>query len=136
MNPVLKNVLAVLVGIVIGGVINYALVYLGHQIIDPPAGMDPMDTESMNEHMSSMTARHFIFPILAHALGTLAGAFVCVKLAASRHKTLAMIIGFFYLLGGISAVMMINPPLIMTILDLTLAYIPMAWLGWRLAKNE
>ena len=137
MNPVIRNVLATAAGVIIGGGINYALVYLGHQIIEPPAGIDPMDPESLNANMNTMSARHFILPILAHAAGTFAGAFIAVKLAASRFKTLAMIIGFFYLIGGISATFMINPPIWVIIVDLGLAYLPMAWLGWKLAgRNE
>lgn len=135
MNPIIRNILAVIAGIIVGGLVNYGLVLLGHQIVAPPAGMDPMDPESMREHMANMTGKHFLFPFLAHALGTLTGAFTCVKLAASRHKTLAFIIGFFYLLGGITAVMMIQAPMWMNVLDLTVAYIPMAWLGWKLGKG-
>ncbi len=72
-------------------------------------------------------------PFLAHALNAFVGAFVTVKIAANRHLLLAMIIGIVSLLGGIAAVVMIPAPLWFNITDLTLAYLPMAFLGGKLA---
>ena len=44
--------------------------------------------------------KNFVFPFLAHALGTLAGAFVAAKIAASHKMRFALAIGFLFLLGG------------------------------------
>jgi len=89
--------------------------------------------ESLAESMELFTFVNFIPPFLGHALGTLVGAFLAVKLAASNHKTIGLGLGVFFLLGGISAVVMLGGPLWFIVADLVLAYIPMGYLGFMLA---
>ncbi|MDX2134991.1 MAG: hypothetical protein SFV52_09400 [Saprospiraceae bacterium] len=133
MNPVIRNILAVVAGVVIGSIVNMALVMAGGQLIPPPAGADVSSMESLKATMHLFQPQHFIFPFLAHALGTLVGAYVAVRLSSSRHMLFAMGIGAFFLLGGISNIMMLGGPLWFTLLDLIVAYIPASWLGGQLA---
>ncbi|MEM8891669.1 MAG: hypothetical protein AAGD28_27065 [Bacteroidota bacterium] len=133
MNPTLRNIIAIVAGAVIGGLVNSGLVNIGASIIPPPEGMNPADMESIKEFMPQMEFRHFIFPFLAHALGTLAGAFTTAKLAANQAQRLGLFIGFFFLIGGILMVYMLPSPLWFNVLDLIGAYIPMAFLGSKLA---
>ncbi len=72
-------------------------------------------------------------PFLAHALGTLSGAFVAAKLAASHSMKFALAIGTAFLLGGSIAAAKIAGPLWFTVTDLVLAYLPMGYLGGVLA---
>ena len=46
MSTLLRNVLAVIVGIAIGGVVNTALITLSPSLIPPPAGVDVNSAES------------------------------------------------------------------------------------------
>jgi len=80
--------------------------------------------------------KHFIFPFLAHALGTFVGAFVAAMIAANHKMKFAMSIGGFFLLGGISSVFMLPSPTRFTVLDLAVAYIPMAYLAGKLAMKN
>jgi hypothetical protein len=95
-----------------------------------------MDMESIKANIHLFPPKNFVMPFLAHALGTLVGAFIAVKIAASRHLLLAMIVGAFFLLGGIQAVMDIGGPMWFTITDLVLAYLPFAFLGYLLGKKR
>ena len=133
MNPILKNILAVIAGFIVGSIANIALVMLGHLLIPPPEGMDPMDPESLKAFAHLFEARHFVGPFIAHAAGTFVGALVASKIAAGHHMKLALVIGIIFLLGGISMVMDLPSPMWFNILDLGFAYIPMAWLGWKLS---
>lgn len=56
-------------------------------------------------------------------------------LAASRKMVLALMIGFVFLLGGVTNVLMLPAPLWFNIVDLVGAYLPMAWLGGRLGAG-
>ena len=132
MNPILKNVLAVAAGIIIGGIINGGLIMLGPSIIPLPEGIDPGNIESIKANIHRYSTANFISVFLAHALGTLVGAFVCTKLLAVRQITFPILIGFFFLIGGVSMVKQIGGPTWFTSLDLILAYVPMAWLGAKL----
>jgi hypothetical protein len=83
--------------------------------------------------MTFFTPVNFIFPFLAHALGTFAGAFAAAKLAASHSAKFAIGIGVFFLIGGVAAVYMLGGPLWFIVTDLLVAYIPMGYLGALLA---
>ncbi len=133
MNPILKNVLAVIAGVVLGSVVNMGLVNIGPSIIPLPEGADVSTTEGLRDSMGLFTPANFIFPFLAHALGTLVAAFIAARFAASHHMKLAVGIGVFFLLGGIAAVSMFGGPFWFKATDLLLAYIPMGFLGGTLA---
>jgi len=133
MSPIVRNILAVIAGIILGSLVNIGLVSISGSIIPPPAGADMTTPEGVKAAMPLMETKHFIFPFLAHALGTLAGAFTAAKIAATRKMTFALVIGLFFLIGGIAAVFMIPAPTWFAVLDLVVAYVPMAYLGGKLA---
>jgi len=133
MNPIIRNILVVIGGLIIGSAVNMALVTIGPNIIPVPEGVDMTTPEGITAAMPLLSPQHFIFPFIAHALGTLAGAFFVGSLAANSWKILCLIIGAFFLVGGAMMVMMIPSPTWFTILDLVVAYIPMGLLGWKLS---
>ena len=133
MNPILKNILAVVAGLVLGSVVNMGLIMLSSSVIPPPDGVDVTNMESLKSSMHLFEPKHFIFPFLAHALGTLSGAFTAALIAAANKMRFALGIGAFFLLGGIVNVFMLPSPAWFTVLDLVGAYIPMGWLGGRWA---
>ena len=135
MHPALRNTLAVLSGVILGGIVNSAIVNLGPSIIPLPEGADVSTMESLKESMHLFTFWNFVPPFLAHALGTLVGAFLAVKVAVSHHARFAMAIGAFFLLGCITAAWMIGGSVTFIVVDLVFAYLPMAWLGLKLAGN-
>lgn len=136
MKPIVKNIAAVLAGLVIGSIINMGLIMVSGKIIPPPLDADVSTIDGLKASMHLFEPKHFIFPFLAHALGTLAGAWVTACLATSRKVTMAMIIGVLFLAGGTANVIMLPSPLWFNVLDLAGAYIPMAWLGAKLATRK
>ena len=79
MNPILKNILAVVGGWIGGSLVNMGLIKVGHKIF-PIEGIDPTDMEALAEVMPTLDPQYFLFPFLAHALGTLAGAIIAFVL--------------------------------------------------------
>lgn len=132
MNPLFRNILAVIAGWIVGSIVNMALVMLGHKIF-PVAGLDPNDMEAMKATMPTLEPKYFLFPFLAHALGTLSGAFVAAKIAYNHKMKFALGIGVLFLLGRIYMAIQIPETYGFKIIDLVFAYIPMARLGGRLA---
>jgi len=135
MNPIIKNILAIITGMILGSAVNMGIIMISGSIIPPPAGADITTTEGLNASMHLFEPRHFIFPFLAHALGTFAGAFFAALIAANHKLKFAVGIGVFFLIGGITSVFMLPSPLWYTVLDLGLAYIPMGYLAGRLAAG-
>ena len=135
MNPTLRNILAVVAAIIFGGVINYGIVSLGHGIFPIPEGVDPTKIESIRAHLDLYSFKDFIMPTLAHAIGTLSGAYLVSRIAASNYKTLALIIGGFFFLGGAYMAYLLPEFWKFSIIDLVIAYFPMAILGWQIAGS-
>jgi hypothetical protein len=135
MKTVIRNILAVIVGFAAGSAVNMALILASPHVIPPPAGVDVSNAASMKASMHLYEARHFVFPFLAHALGTLAGSLLAYVLAASHPARLAYGIGALFLGGGITASFMIPAPGWFIGVDLVAAYLPMAWLATVLGRR-
>ncbi len=133
--PLLRNLLALVIALVAGAVVNLSLVALGPSVFPPPAGVDVTDPAKLADSVHLFQPRHFVFPWLAHAAGSLVGAFLVHLLAASRRWPLAWGVGGFGFAGGLMAASMIPAPAWFIALDLLGAYMPMAWLGGRLAER-
>lgn len=129
MLKLLRNLAALLSGLVAGSMVNMLLVSISPALIPPPAGVDVTNAESLSLGIDLFEPKHFIMPFLAHALGTLAGALVAYLIAASHKNRFAYLIGVFFLCGGIAASLMIPAPFWFIALDLVVAYLPMAWLA-------
>ena len=97
---------------------------------------DPSDMESLKANMHLFEMKHFIFPFLAHALGTLAGAITVAMLAAGHKMKLAIGIGVFFLAGGITNVVLLPSPMWFNALNLLGAYIPMDWIRWKIGDRS
>ena len=130
-----RLLLAVLLGLVVGSVINMGLIMVSGKLIPPPAGANVATMEGLKTSMHLFEAKHFVFPFLAHALGTFAGAFVAGVLAPGRSIVPAAIVGGLFLLGGVTNVFMLPAPAWFGAADLLLAYLPTAWLGQALAAR-
>jgi hypothetical protein len=129
MNPFLRSVLAIVLGLAVGGSVNMGLVILSPHVIPPPAGVDVRDATSLRASIHLFEPKHFLFPFLAHALGTLCGAAVAYTVAVRRRLFMSLVIGAVFLAGGIAAARMIPAPTWFIAVDLLFAYLPMAWLG-------
>lgn len=133
MSPVVRNILAVIAGIIAGGVLNMCIILVSGSVIPPPEGADLKTMEGLKAAMPLMEPKHFLMPFLAHALGSLVGAFVAAKIGASHGMKLALGVGAWFLLGGITNIILLPSPLWFTIADLAGAYFPMAYIGGKLA---
>jgi hypothetical protein len=126
---------AVLLGIVLGSVVNMLLIMVSGKIIPPPAGADVTTMEGLKASLHLFQPKHFIFPFLAHALGTLSGAYTASLVAKLPSLTPAFIVGVFFLIGGIANVFLLPGPMWFNALDILVCYLPMARLGSYLAKR-
>lgn len=134
MSPIIKNILAVIAGWLGGSIINMGLIKIGHQLF-PIEGIDPNDMEALASIMPTLEFEYFIFPFLAHAMGTLVGATIAGWLTVSHKMKFSLGIGGLFLLGGIMVNYMLPGPIWFAATDILIAYIPMAWIGGRIAEK-
>ena len=125
---ILKNIAFVFIGIILGMFVNMGLIYISGYAIELPENFDPMNAINWEP-------KYFIFPFLAHALGTFSGALLVSKLSKNSSIVLPLIIGVYFLTGGIYMVTILPAPYWFIILDLSCAYIPMAMLAWKMSKK-
>ena len=132
MNPILKNILAVIAGIVVGSIVNMGIIMVSSLVIPPPEGADVTTMEGLKAALPLFEPKHFIMPFLAHAVGTFVGALLAAVLAASHKMRIALGIGVFFLIGGIANIFMLPGPAWFNALDVIVAYLPMAYLAGKL----
>jgi hypothetical protein len=135
MKPWLRLALAVVAGFVVGSVVNMALIMVSGKVIAPPPGADVTTADGLKASLRLFEPRHFVFPFLAHALGTFAGALAAAWWTPGRTPGPAYAVGGLFLLAGIANVAMLPAPLWFSALDLIVAYLPMAWLAHRLVSR-
>ena len=129
MNSILKNILVFFVGCILGMSVNMGLIIAGNLLIPLADGVNPMDA-------TMWELKYFLFPFLAHAVGTFIGAFIVARYTASYLLVLSLSVGVLFLIGGISMVFIMPAPLWFIVVDLLLAYVPMGWLGWKLTGQD
>ena len=133
---ILKNILAVVISLIIGGMVNISIIMISGSVIPPPAGANLTTMEGLQTAMPLMEPKHFLMPFLAHAFGTLVGAFIAAKIATNNKMTFAIVIGCCFLVGGIMNIFMLPSPVWFTIVDLGFAYIPIAYLGGKIVLRK
>lgn len=111
------------------------LVVLGSRVIPAPTGVNMSDAASIRASVHLLEPKHYAFPFLAHALGTLAGALIAYLLASDKKAAFAYVVGLFFLAGGVAATTMIPAPGWFIALDLIMAYLPMSWLSTLLGRR-
>lgn len=136
MLNLLRLVIAIVLGFAAGSAVNMGLIIAGGGVIPPPAGADVATTEGLKASMHLMEPKHFLFPFLVHALGTLVGAFVATLLTPGRTRGPAYVVGMLFFIGGCAAAYLLPAPAWFTAVDLLLAYGPPALLGHALAARS
>jgi hypothetical protein len=136
MNPIIKNILAVAAGAILGSTVNMGIIMISGSVIPPPEGADVTTTEGLKAALPFFQPKHFVLPILAHALGTFTGAWVAALIAANHKMKFALGIGVFFMAGGIANTFLLPSPVWFTVVDLVGAYIPMAYLGGKLVAKK
>ncbi len=135
MPPVLRNILGVVFGFVVGSIVNMFVLRVGQTLVPLPEGVDNSDMEKLAASMHLFGPQHFVVPFLAHALGTFVGAGLTAFVAATRKLPLALLVGALFLAGGVAAALLLPAPAWFIAADLVLAYLPVAWLAGRMGAR-
>jgi len=92
--------------------------------------------EGLKAAVPFLEAKHYLFPFLAHAIGTLISAVLISRFLKSQQFVFSMMAGILFLMAGVAMVIMLpGTPIWFILVDLIVAYIPMAYLGYKLVKK-
>lgn len=127
----LRTVGAIVAGLVVGMVVNLAIIQLNTLFFPLPDGVDLADTEQMREFVQRQPAAAWILVFVAHIGQAFVGGWVAARLSASRLMRQAMIVGLLSLAAGIANAMMLSAPA-WTWVEMPF-YPAAAWLAGRIA---
>ena len=126
----LRNIAAVIAGLVVGMIVNLALIQLNTVFFPLPDGVDMTDTAQMKDAIQGMPVAAWILVFAAHLGQAFVGGWVAARLGASRRMMLAMIVGVLSLAGGIANAAMLSAP-VWTWIEMPF-YPVVAWLAGRM----
>lgn len=131
MKQVVLYFLAIFAGALIGSVANMLIISFSTNIIPLPKGADNSSIKSLEQTIHLFQFKHFMIPLLGHAAGSLTGGTIAAWIAPGNKLLVALTIGFFFLIGGAMMVFQLPSPVWFNVVDLTLAYLPMSWIGYN-----
>lgn len=134
---ILWSTIGVVIGALVGAVANGATLNAGTALIPPPTGVNHQDVDSINAAIGQYSMVQLMVPFTAHAVGALLGGAIAWAIARGRAAGMvsALVVGALFLAGGVTMVVMLpNTPAWFAAMDLIGAYLPMAWLGTRIAR--
>ncbi len=127
MKKIIKNIGIIISGIIIGMIINMGLIIMGGRIFPLTDNFDAMNAINWD-------IKYFIFPFLAHSIGTLIGSFAVSRISRNSNIVLPILIGVWFLFGGIIMAAILPAPIWFILIDIIICYIPMSFLGWKISK--
>lgn len=125
-----RNILAVILAFLGGGVCVLTLETFGHRLYPLPEGLDTNDLEQIAQYVSTAPIGALLFVLLAQSAGSFAGGMITAIVGGSRLWLLAFIYGVVALfMAGLNVILIPHPIWMMT-MALVLP-IPLAVLGSR-----
>ncbi len=129
----IRNSLAVLVGLFTAVVTVAVVEQLGHFVFPPPENIDYTDMAAVKAMLKSLPIAAFSFVLAAWFLGTFMGSSIALLIAKSRHFLFAAIISVLIL--GAAVVTTVSIPHPFWFVATAIIGIPVSgWLAWRIRQ--
>jgi len=125
-----RNVLAVLAGLLVAGFTVFVVETIGHTVYPPPVGFDPTNPAGMAAIMGQAPFGALLFVIVAYACGACAGGAVAARLRPAAPIAHAITVGLVLTGAGVLNLLTIPHPVWMAIAT-AVVFVPAAWLGGR-----
>ena len=133
MVRILIAIVAVIVGLFIGGTVNLGTGMLNVLIFPMPDGVSWNDSEAINEWIKDLPQSAFILVLVAHVSQAFVGGFVAALIAKRNMMCVAMAVGVLSLAAGIMNLLMIPAPSWLWV-EMPL-YLVAAWVAGKLVVS-
>lgn len=130
----LRKILAVIGGYLLGSICIYLVQMLGHQIYPLPEGMDPYDADAFSKYVETAPFMAIFMVIIAYAIGMIVAGFASTKIAGDNKKMYAIICGIIYLVCTIINLVLIPSPIWFMVAAILVCSFVL--IGYRLAVKK
>ena len=89
-NPVVRGIVAIVVGVLVTGTIVLAIEMLGHMVYPPPPGLDIAKPEDQARIVAAMPTGAKVAVVVAWFFGALGGAVVAARIGRSPRYAWAI----------------------------------------------
>ncbi len=128
-----RSILAVIAGLVVGGLLVAGVEYMSQMIYPPPPGLDLTDTEAVREFAMGAPDSARMVILLAWFVGPFGGGWLAARLAPRLPMTHAIIVGAFFVAADLINLVTIPSPVWMWVGGL-IAPLLAAYLGGKLVS--
>lgn len=130
----LRNILAVVIGLATGMIFNMTMVILDTALHPMPEGVTFEDTEGMASYISGLPILALLIILVAHVGQAFVGGLVAAAISRNASMAVAMVVGGMSLIGGVMNMLSMSLPAWMWI-EVPL-YLIAAWLAARIVLSR
>ncbi|OBW40113.1 hypothetical protein AB670_03580 [Chryseobacterium sp. MOF25P] len=130
----LKKILAVVAGIIVGSICVWAVETVNHLIYPYPEGMKPGDMEGFKNYIEALPFLGKFMVIIGYALGALVSGFIATKISKDGKPTAALICGIIFLVFTIYNMTVLPTPIWFWVLGILVWSLVLG--GYKLALNK
>ena len=128
MPPLLKSVLAVLGGVLVGFIVIFVVQNISSAMYSLPDGVTMDDRESLARAMAALPIGAFLLVLLSYALGSFVGSWVAARNAPSSPLAHALAVGVVLTFVGLMNLTAFRHPTWFVVLNVP-EFVLFAWLG-------
>ena len=104
----LRNVIAVIIGIIAGMALNLGILEINYLAWPIPKGLDISDSAQLQNYLDTLPVLAFLGAMAAHLAQSFGGGWVAARLGSSHPMLLAMIVGTVSLAAGVMMMTMVK----------------------------
>ncbi len=130
----LRNILAIVAGVLLGGVAIMVVQMIGHQVYPVSAELDVNDKAAMRAFVAGLPVGALLFVIVAYAIGSFVAGALAAYIGHGARTRHALVAGAVLMLAGIMNLVAIPHPVWFSVLTVVV-FLPLAWLGARLVAS-
>lgn len=134
-NSLMRNVLAMLAGVIVAMVLMVLLQSVAHQVYPPPAGLDYTKPEVREAIMMQAPMGALLIVLSSYLVGTLVGAWVAARLSADAPLRQGYLIGALLVAASVLNLRAVPHPLWFIVANMAVV-IAGAWIGARLGVKK
>jgi len=134
-NSLVRNVLAMLAGVIVAMVLMVLLQSVAHRVYPPPPGLDFTDPAVRESIMIKAPVGALLIVLASYFVGTLVGAWVAARLSADAPLRQGYLIGALLVVASVMNLRAIPHPLWFIVANIAVVIVA-AYVGARLGVKK